>query len=255
MTLVQSWIDSLRLLQPKNLQRFIAVTVKSIIEVYALMIQYFWPSLVMLVICFFVPYLFPRIDIPIKGDTIFGVNQQTFNHFARHIAFFASCWIYELLFLLVCFSARLSVSLKDGSYFAVHLKRIIPYWLFVPLFSWSSSAYYLYIFTVLFFADSPGNPKSFFLSIWNGIKMVVFNFPLVVLMGALVYGSGLAGTYLLLQSYMSYGIPVYPEFLITLNLIGALLLPIGVSLFTNIYIERCAAQSYLYATGNTGIRG
>ncbi len=211
-----------------------------------MLIKYFWWAIVLIVICCAVPYFFPRIYIPIPENTIFGVTQMTFNHFARHIAFFISCWLFELLFLATCFSTRPSIALKNCDYFRTQFKKIILYWLFVPIFSWSSASYYGYIFTVLFFADSEGGPKKFLLSIWNAIKMIVFNLPLVALMGVIVYVLGWAGSQLVAQVFVSYGIALYPELLLFLNLIGALLLPLGVCIYANIYIKKVHDQFDLY---------
>ncbi len=246
MTLIQSWIDSLQLLKPKNLHLFALVTLKSIIEAYKLMFKYFWWVIVLLVFCFVAPYFFPHVHTAELADTIFGITRLTFNHFARHIAFFLSCWLYELLFLAVCFSTRPSVTQKNCDYFRTQFKKIILYWLFVPLFSWSSASYYGYIFTVLFFADSEGGPKNFLLSIWNAIKMVVYNLPLVVPVGMVVYLTGWAGGQLIGQILTSDSIAIYPQFFLSLNLAGALLLPLGVCTFANIYIKKLHDQFDLY---------
>src|SRR5579871_1355628 len=119
MTLVQAWIDSVQLLRPKNLQLFMMVTLKSIVEAYKLLFKYFWWLLGLLVLCAILPYFFPRIDIPIDADTVFGITRLTFHHFVRHIAFFASCWMFELLFLFTCFITRPSIMQKDWHYFGL----------------------------------------------------------------------------------------------------------------------------------------
>jgi hypothetical protein len=232
MTLIQSWIDSLTLLKPKNLQLFVMVTIKSIMEAYKLYFRYFWWVIVLMGICFINLDLSNRIFMA-RTDAVLSVTRVT-------------CWLFELLFLAACLSTRPSVAQKDWHYFHTQLGRIILYWLFVPIFSWSSASYYGYIFTVLFFADSEGGPKNFLLSIWNAIKMVVFNLPLVVPIGAIVYLFGWAGNQLIAQMLTSYDVALAPKVPIAINLIGALLLPIGVCIFANIYIKKLHDQFDLY---------
>ncbi len=261
MTLLQSWADSLQLLKPKNLQLFLMVTLKSIIETYKLMFSRFWPLIVLLVVWFLIPYLFPAIPVDIPEDTIFGISHTKFNTFVRSVAFLGSYMTHELWFLLVCFATRPSITRKDPHYFFnLQLKKIYLYWLFIPCISWSSGAYYGYIFTVLFFADSDGGPKNFFRSIWNAIKMIIFNFPLVIPIGAVFYGVGLIGRQFIEPLFMPdspviqmvghlytlQGFVPYPQFFIALNLISALLLPICVCTFANIYIKRLHDQFDLY---------
>jgi hypothetical protein len=135
---------------------------------------------------------------------------------------------------------------KDGQYFIYQLKKIILFWLFMPLFSWSSATYYGYIFTVLFFADSEGGLKNFLLSLWNAIKMVVFNLPLMVILGGMFYALGWIGGWSLQQLLIAHDIPIYPRYFLLFNIVGALLLPIGVCTFANIYIKRLHDQFDLY---------
>jgi hypothetical protein len=232
MTLVQSWIDSLTLFKPKNLQLFAMVTLKSIVEAYKLYFRYFWWVIVLMGICFINPDLSNRIFME-KTDAILSVTRITY-------------WLFELLFLAACFSTRPSVGQKNCAYFCAQFQKIILYWLFIPIFSWSSASYYGYIFTVLFFADSVGGPKNFFLSIWNAIKMVVFNLPLVVPIGAVVYVCGWVGNQLITYMLISYDITLSLKIPLAINLIGALLLPIGVCIFANIYIKKLHDQFDLY---------
>jgi hypothetical protein len=234
MTLIQSWADSLTLLKPKNLQLFVMVTIKSIIEAYKLYFRYFWWVIHLMVVEALFPYYF---QLP---------EYALYNSSYNHVFFFISCWLYELLFLVACFSTRPSILQKDSAYFWFQLKRIALFWIFVPIFSWSSATYYGYIFTVLFFADSEGGPKSFLLSLWNAIKMVVFNLPLMMILGGVVYLIGWLGGRGLEQLMVAYGMSVYPQFFLLFNILGALLLPIGVCLYTNIYIKKLHDQFDLY---------
>jgi len=230
MTLLQSWADSLTLLKPKNFQLFLMVTVKSIIEAYKIYVRYFWWALLL---------------VTVGGlASCFLSFAQIFPY--RHISFYSSSFLCEILFLAACLSTRPSVLLKDGDYFIFQLKKIILFWIFLPLFSWSSATYYGYIFAVLFFADSEGGCKNFLLSLWNALKMVFFNVPLMVILGGFMYALGWFGGYYLHQLCLAYNIPIYPQYYLLFNAVGALLLPIGVCFYTNIYIKRLHDQFDLY---------
>lgn len=221
MTLIQSWADSLTLLKPKNFQLFAMVTLKSIIEAYKTLLYHFWWIIVLIVACTIAPYFFSY----------------------HKIIVFISCWLYELLFLAACFSTRPSMLQKDRQYFIHQFKKIILFWLFMPLFSWSSATYYGYIFTVLFFADSDGGPKNFLLPLWNAIKMIFVNLPLMIILGGIIYASGwIGGLYLLRLLAMT----TYMHYALLFNMVGALLLPIGVCIYVNIYIKRLHDQFELY---------
>src|SRR5438309_11005581 len=184
MTLVQSWVDSLTLLKPKNFQLFAMVTIKSIMQAYKLLVRspYWWALILLMMMCYWaigVPHA--RVQFSLILAVLTGVETASV---------FLSCCLYEILFLMTIFSTRPSILQKDSQYFIVQFKKIILFWIFMPLFSWSSAAYYGYIFTVLFFADSEGGPKNFLLSLWNALKMIIFNVPLILVLGGIIYGLG-----------------------------------------------------------------
>jgi len=237
MTLVQSWIDSLALLKPKNLQLFVMVTIKSIIEAYKLYVRYFWWLLLIIVICFFIA---PDYLVSFKNrDTISLASYATILGIVRSL--------YGILFLAVCFITRPSIVQKNCNYLRTHYKKIIVYWLLwfvlmtassvwmilVPLFivsSYSSG----YIFSVLFFADSEGGLKSFLFSLWNALKMIVYNCPLLLIMGICFYLP------VLIFNSIFFISPLMK------HIIAAILLPIGVCTYTNIYIKKLHDQFDLY---------
>src|SRR5579872_2618523 len=234
MTVLQSWKDSLQLLKPKNFKLFALVTIKSIMQAYKIYLQHFGWMILLLSVCAIAPYFMP------------SQNYAFYNIQYKHIFFYTSCWLYELLFLAAIFCTRPSILQKDSTYFIAQFKKIILFWIFVPIFSWSSATYYGYIFTVLFFADSEGGPKRFLLSLWNALKMVFYNFFLMWILGAVVYLCGLIGASCLAKFLILQNISLYPYFFLLFNLIGALLLPIGVCIYTNLYIKRLHDQFDLY---------
>lgn len=237
MTLVQSWIDSLRLLKPKNLQLFAMVTLKSIIEAYKLMFKYFW-WLVLVIAAFL-------LFVPDYRAVIYA-------HDIANIAFYAQMTgiaylLYTLLLLAVCFITRPSVVKKDCNYFRTQYKKIILYWLlWVILLTISSvkmvltpllqiSAYSpWWIFLVLFYVDSEGGWNNLFLSMWRTLKMIIFNYPLLIVMGICFYLP------IFIVNKHIFISPLMRTFL------SSLLLPIGVCTFANIYIKKLHDQFDLY---------
>src|SRR5579863_2413544 len=152
MTLLQSWADSLTLFKPKNLQLFVMVTIKSIVEAYKLYFKYFWWLVLLIVLCAVTSFFFS------SHDYVF-LNVQY-----KHLFYFTSCWLYELLFLAVCFATRPSILQKDCSYFRIQFKKIILFWIFMPLLFWSSAINQASVLPVLFFADSEGGLNNFLLA-------------------------------------------------------------------------------------------
>jgi hypothetical protein len=237
MTLVQSWVDSLSLLKPKNLQLFAMVTIKSIIEAYKLYFKYFWWLLLVFIGLFFIA--------PDYVVSLASYDRDSITSYARIMGI--SRILYGLLFLGACFITRPSVLQKDCAYLRVQYKKIIIYWLmwivlmlvlsicmaFVPLFLVSSNMSW-YIFFVLFFADSAGGAKNLFLSMWKAFKMSLYNYPLLIVMGFVF------GIPVVIFNYVFFITPLMQ------NLVSALLLPIGVCTYTNVYIKKLHDQFDLY---------
>jgi hypothetical protein len=242
MTLLQSWADSLTLLKPKNLQLFVMVTIKSILEAYKLYFKYFWWLLLAMPIFLFIT---PDVAAAWKNN-----DTSSLARYATLLGIAAS--LYGLLFLAACFATRPSILQKDCAYFRDQFKKIILYWFVWGLLrvllmkyalSFGKTAFYLgntslrapeLIFFVLFFADSDGGLKNIFASFWNTLKMVVYNFPLIFLIN-FVFGVSLF--------LLSYFLNISSLMQI---IIGAFLMPIGVCIYTNIYIKRLHDQFDLY---------
>jgi hypothetical protein len=241
MTLVQSWIDSLQLLEPKNLQPFAMVMLKSIIEAYKLMFKYFWWLIALQLICFIPPFL--------------SIG-----------SFFMAIGLQQLLFCIVCVIARPSGVKKDFAYFKSQLYSFVY---FIPLLLVSSSIESSFasiggkflpfsawtVFLILFFLDSEKNLKSFFLSVWYALKMIVFNFPLMLCVHVVIWLSTavifsivnliMIGT---VAFGMSIGSPIGSLFYVGLvySIIMILLLPISICIYANIYIKKLHDQFDLY---------
>jgi hypothetical protein len=190
------------------------VTIKSIIEAYKIMFRYWWWLIGLMVIWYFIS---PKLCI------VHGVD-------------IASRWSYQLLFFATCLATRPSIMRKDWEYFRsqiIYFGYIAAYLLIAPVWLWPVLSP-LSIFFILFFLDSAHGPRNFFLSMWYSLKMIIFNYPLLVVM------------------IICFNVPViiinkvfFPTSM-TLNMLAALLLPIGVCTYANIYIKKLHDQFDLY---------
>ncbi len=223
MTLIQSWIDSLALLKPKNAQLFAMVTIKAILEAYKIMFVYWSWVIALMVGCYILPFIVPALT-PVA-------------HVSRGIGsdvLWVSSFLYEILFVAVCLSTRPSIAKKDWHYFAAQLSKFVIYLLFFSFTSLSSDVSSFSVFWVLFIADSTGGLKNLFLSFWYALKMVVFNYPLLVVLGLIFY----VPVWLVHNTF--YITPMMK------NILAALFLPIGVCTYANIYIKKLHDQFDLY---------
>lgn len=254
MTLVQAWIDSVQLLKPKNLQLFVMVTLKSIIEAYKLLLKYFWW---LVLVC-----------LMISGYRLLIVDSRDIYSLARYAQVRAiGYFLYTLLFLGICFITRPSIAKKDCVYFRAQYRKIIVYWLlwvilsvvaatmyrYMPSF-WIGIPSVWYIFSVLFFADSSGGPKNFLLSIWYALKMIIFNLPLLFIVGAFFYCTeflffqSIKRTILFFISEENGMAQALIYVRIIHNFLGVLLMPIGICTYANIYIKKLHDQFDLYVS-------
>lgn len=242
MTLVQSWIDSLQLLKPKNLQLFALVTLKSIVEAYKLLFKYFWWLFVLLVGCYAV-FLWPST-----------VEQQ---FYVGNYILLASRWLYQLLFFATCLVTRPSIAKKDCAYFRSHMfvfLYIAIYLAIIPMHLWPTAFSVWDIFLILFFLDSEHGPKNFFLSMWYALKMIIFNYPLLAILGIGFYLFGSLPLYLMKQGIVffvseeSMQAQALVMMRLIYNILAALLLPIGICTYANLYIKKLHDQFDLYFT-------
>jgi hypothetical protein len=240
MTLIQAWIDSVQLLRPKNLKLFVLVTIKSIIEAYKLLFKYFWwivPAFIAVALLFSLigPIALPNYYGPIEA--IIDRNRYWFYAHMQEISYV----LYSLLFLAVCFITRPSIDKKDCKYLRTQYKRIILYSLILMALGISSLSAW-HVFVVLFFLDSRGGPKNFFLSMWYALKMIIFNYPLLAVIGILLHlPFWLINVVYLYQYNYLFVLPI-----VISNMLAILFLPIGICTYANIYIKKLHDQFDLY---------
>jgi len=231
MTLIQAWMDSVTLLKPKNFQLFAMVTLKSIVEAYKLMFKYFWWLIILFEACYIPLFLSMR---------------------SVKIAF----WVFHLLFFVVCTITRPSVVKKDGAYFRSQLYSFIYFAIFLLFFpkGYGATAFSAWmIFLILFFLDSEKGPKNFFFSMWYALKMIVFNFPLMLclyaimwILNAVVFGI-VDKIIVVIATQWVQTIHVMVNYLGLIHSIFAvLLLPVSICIYANIYIKKLHDQFDLY---------
>jgi hypothetical protein len=170
-----------------------------------------------------------------------------------------SCLLYQLLFFATCAATRPSIMKKDCAYFRSQMYAFIMLIIFSILASkvvWSAVVLQWctpwYIFSVLFFLDSGKGLKNFLLSMWYALKMIVFNLPLLFII-KLCFNLLVWVAY-----YFFFGIPqsmyMIGAMLLPLgvmlptmqNILAALLLPIFICIYANIYIKKLHDQFDLY---------
>jgi hypothetical protein len=231
MTLVQSWIDSLQLLKPKNLQLFALVTLKSIVEAYKLLLKYFWWLFVLTLVC----------GVAVRWNPA---------SFAT-----AHSWLYQLLLFATCLATRPSVAKKDCAYFRAHMFAFVYvaiYLIIWPPHLWPTAFSPWDIFLILFFLDSERGPKNFLFSMWYALKMIIFNFPLMVILGFLFNVSVYfySTIYHSIIGYFVVDVQIWAKMLLfglmLHNVLAILLIPIGICTYANIYIKKLHDQFDLY---------
>jgi hypothetical protein len=239
MTLIQAWCNSLGLLKPKNAQLFAMVTLKSIIESYKLLFKYFWWAFALIIGCY-VTWLW--------HITRFGPIDSIITDSAG----FVTRWLFQFLLFAACLATRPSIAKKNCAYFRSYMFSflyIALYLLVFPWYAWPTAFSSYDIFLTLFFLDSARGPKSFLLSLWYALKMTVYNFPLLIVVGFLF--SLPAYFYSMMTIVLSAPdgkmmAQTLEYMFIGKSIFSLLVMPVGVCTFANIYIQKLHDQFDLY---------
>ena len=219
MTLIQAWVSSLSLLKPKNAQLFFLVTVKSIIECYKVILRYWWWLVMVLVVC--VTSVILQDNMKASGLEILVM------------------WLYQLMIFVVCISTRSSLSQKDCEYFikyAVFFGYSAMCLLLLPYIFWPTPLSPFYFFILFFFLDSAKGWKDFLFSIGRAFRMIIYNYPLMIVIGLILYTPVYC-----VQVFMGLT-PVIQ------TLVGVFLMPISICTYANVYIKKLHDQCELYIT-------
>jgi hypothetical protein len=240
MTLIQAWGDSLSLLKPKHLKLFLLVTLKSVVDTYKVLLKYWW-------------WLF-AIAILFYGTIFLQAGIITYI-WANKIADYL---LYDILLFATLVTARPSLEQKNGAYFRRYMIYYLPiliYYLpmilltvfFLPfgLLPITVIISPLYIFTVLFFLDSSKKLKDFAVPFFRALKMVVYNLPLLIIVGVILYLPQYIFSCINISPLLIAGITIRQMHAI-LNIFSVLLVPIALIPYINIYIKKLHDQFDLY---------
>lgn len=231
MNSIQSWKDSMKLLQLQNLKPFLMVTGKAVFDVYH------------------------RMNHPLstRGNWFLGIALVVLIVLTNVINFFQFIWLEVLLlnttlhtiYFICCLSLRPSVAIKDKAYFIEYLTR---YWyllvlgivlgntyvFFIPLM------FIFYMFFLLFAFDSGGTVKGLVRALRNAVAMLYYNAPLSIVLYAAVSLLTLA-----LHSLVFFAWSLWGGLTITI-ILYLIFVPIEVALITNVYIKRLHDQPQFY---------
>ncbi len=233
--LIQSWKESLRLLEMQNLKSFLLVVVKTFTDVYReinkpLASRGNWVLLVAL-------GLLIGLTNVIKLLHLFWVEAILLNG------------MLHFLFFFFALAMRPSVALKDWSYFRSYTER---FWvlLVLTLILGVSQIYVIpiaglfifimYMFFLLFSFDTHGSMNELIRSMQNSFIMVLYNLPIC----AVLWGV-LAVINFILYELVGFALGYFGGLTIA-AILYILVVPIEVAFITNLYIMFVHSQSSLY---------
>lgn len=167
--------------------------------------------------------------------------------------------IYFVLLFLTCLAARISREPKTYSYFKKYFKKFWPLLLVMGLLSIKFNGYTITIFNVyevfllycalilsiLFFFDSSGSFRNFINAIISGIKMVVYNLPLFLVIGGLRW---LCIKFLSFSMFSSTAMLVYMSYFIGMIVQPVVTPIIGIGILAAIYNKKLQDQAELYSS-------
>jgi len=172
-SLFQSWVESLLFLKPSNLKLLLLATLRIIRDSYKFFVG------ILLLFVLFESSLW---------DIIFGIKSSIFDIIQKIL-------LIDLFFMFVLV-ARPSVKRKAKDYFGNYAWHFL-YWFCIPLviipfieFVLKVSAlppilvavlFPIEVFWILFWLDVRVSIKNLFLSLWRGLKMLLFNLPFCVI--------------------------------------------------------------------------
>jgi|GEM_PF-3546151 len=276
MQLLSVWIDSLKLLKPKNFKLFIGAMLLATARTYRTWLGIFWPYILLTgILSLYYPVCLDFLcTVPCFGSLV----NFKFNTLFQEA-------LYLMLISTVCLSARPSVNIKNIDYFLERKKHIfvMVLWLFLvktiggwvnqvditlldataPMFEdhcamivwlllnilWLYCVYMVYVSitlcTLFFIADSSGSIFNLGTSIARASRMVFFAFPFL-----LVAGMALTACFTLVILVFALLNHIFVSSLTMTCFFGyaihILVLPIWIAFFATLYIKRLYDNSALY---------
>lgn len=229
-TLLQSWRDSLRLLELQNLKSFTLVTIKTSLDMYRTINRPFtsrgnW------------------VLVLIIGVLIVLTNSAKMRHLFWLSALISNVILHALVFVF-CLAMRPSVELKNLSYFSFYIKRfwllgIITIALGVSNIYGIPFVFIFYLFFLLFVLDSHRTIRDLILSARNGFLMMVTNLPISILLECVLRIINFILFYLVATTFEFGG-------LTSATVLYIIFVPVEIALITNLYIKFVHSQSSLY---------
>jgi hypothetical protein len=214
-SVISSWFDCLKLLQPKNLKLFALVSIKSIGEVYKALYKNFW----WLLLLYFVLDLGSAFFNDKNCDNLNYINEVNdvswSKIFTQMLSMFSAELLYYGIFFLIFLLCRASVPLKNMRY----VKKFWRHFLYTMLFFALLIAFFISIgvilfvihdftgdfvvkladiiykgfifclvpFFIFFLLDSPATLGNFFRAIKRAALMAFYNYPLCLLFAIVFY--------------------------------------------------------------------
>lgn len=260
----RSWKESLSLFIPKNAKLFLLVTLKSIIQSYKIIIRHLWwlflgSAILDIMYSCFCPNSTYLCLVPLLGwfATIFGMyliirpsmKPKNWNYYKDHWLTF----LYFIFFSIIAYLIPIALLLIGSKivYLTHHIHTFF-YVLFLPFllvpilitFLMPPNVIILYVsplltFFILFMLDSNGSIKSILASIVRAFKMMMYNYPLCILLFGFFVVCSVIST--LLIAYL-FG---RDSFLLS-PIVSNAFLPIPLCILTNFYVKRLHEQFGLY---------
>ncbi len=231
MNISKSWKEAIEFLMPHNLKPFLLVTGKTIFDIYTSINKPLTSRGNWLVILILV--LLVGLTNITKMFHLFFISTLMLNG------------IHYFLFFIFLLGMRPSVGIKDEDYFLSHIKK---YWyllittilfgiLYLDVFPF---AFIIYMLFLLFAFDSDGSPASLLMALRNSGKMVIYNFPVFLLLFLLLLIIGI-----MVHSLVGSALGYFEGFTIA-TLLYILFTPIEIAFITNLYIKFIHSQPALY---------
>ncbi len=196
-TLIPKWFESVQIFKPSNLKLFLLGSLNTFIKSLTILLKNSWWIAIFLLIPFLLSFslLFFLKFIPVVGYWI-----KLYNLLVSLLGFLPFVFLTFFIFLTV----RSSVEKKDIRYFMSFLNS---FWLFLIL-ALLQIGFVMYVpivaklfpmlwISVLFFLDSKRKFNSLYYSILNGVRSLVFYFPVFIVLGLFNLGCISFSEYLL----------------------------------------------------------
>ncbi len=231
MNLIQSWKESLQLLEVKNLKPFLLVNFKTVLDLYKeinrpLASRGNWTLLVAIVVLIGLTNILKMFHL----FRLEAIIQNGMLHF---------------LFFMFCLAMRPSIAMKGLEYFRSYLERfwivlVVTIVLGITQIYIIPLTFIVYMLFLFFAFDTQGTLNGLLLSLRNGFMMVLYNLPIFLILELLIRLINYILFYLVGFALGNFG------GLTLVVILYILIVPIEVAFISNLYIKFVHSQSSLY---------